>query len=834
MKKFLFLASFLFIISLQFTYAQNDPNLKLWYLHPARQWNEALPIGDGRLAAMIFGDADTERIQLNEGTIWAGEPGNNVQQHVYGAIQQMRKLLFEEKYLAAQKLSDKTFPRQAPPDNNYGMPYQTAGSLFICFSDQGKISNYHRQLDISKAVAGVSYSSNGINYKREYFASIPDQVIIVHLTADKPRSISCDLHVKSPFKKYQVQTQKDKLLLSGVTSSVDNKTGKVHYQVQIFPKIEGGKITSTDSSLKITKANAVTIYISIGTNFINYKNINGNASEKASKYLDAALKKNYNAAKTAHIAAYQKYFNRVSLRLGTTDAAKEPTNVRIAEFANGDDPALAALYFQFGRYLLISSSFPGSQPANLQGKWNASLHPPWDSKYTVNINTEMNYWPVEVTALPEMHQPLFEMLKDLSQTGEQSASQMYHARGWNMHHNTDLWRITGLVDGGFYGIWPMGGAWLCQQIWQHYLFTGDKDFLKEFYPVLKGASMYYVDVLQIEPSHHWLVVSPSMSPEHSYMHKKGISIDITYGTTMDNQLVFDLFSHTITAANVLGKDKLFSNTLRMKRDSLPPMQIGQYGQLQEWLFDWDKPDDHHRHESHLYGLFPSNQISPFRTPELFEAARTSLMERGDGGTGWSLAWKINLWAHLLDGNHAYHLLQELLQPADKPDGHTFPDLFDAISGKGSPFQIDANFGAIAGMANMLLQSNEGSLFILPALPDEWKSGEVKGLRARGGFIVNIAWQDGKVIKLTIRSTLGGNCRIRTYHAMRTVNNFSLKAASRTNKNPFFKVPEVKQPLVSPKAHLKDLHLKTTYLYDLKTEPGKTYVLKAEDPELNIK
>jgi alpha-L-fucosidase 2 len=731
----------------------------------------------------------------------------------------MRKLLFEGKYLDAQRLSNKTFPRYAAAGNNYGMPYQTAGSLFIDFPGGGKISRYRRELDISRAIATISYRLNGINFKREVFASIPDNVIIVRLTADKPGSISCSLSVNCPFKTHQVQTRKGRLLLSALTSTVDNKTGRVRYQVEVCPRIEKGTVISTDTSLIISKADEATIYISIATNFVNYKDISGNAAKKASGYIRAVLKKNYKEVKAAHIAAYKKYFDRVSLDLGVTAAAKKPTDVRVAQFAEGKDPDLAALYFQFGRYLLISSSFPGSQPANLQGKWNAEVHPPWDSKYTVNINTEMNYWPAEIAALPEMHQPLFQMLKDLSQTGKKSASHIYHARGWNLHHNTDLWRITGVVDGGYYGIWPMGGAWLCQQIWQHYVYTGDTAFLREYYPVLKGAATFYVDVLQAEPSHHWLVVCPSMSPEHSYMKKDGTSIDITYGTTMDNQLVFDLFSHAIAAAGILGKDRQFSDTLRMKRDSLPPMQIGQYGQLQEWIKDWDKPDDHHRHESHLYGLFPSNQISAFRTPELFAAARTSLLQRGDISTEWSMAWKMNLWDRLLDGDHSMKLLKDLLAPPQKDKSVTYPNLFAAYP----PFQIDGNFGATAGIAHMLLQSDNGSLFILPALPHEWKKGEVKGLRGRGGFIVDIAWKDGNVSKLVIHSTIGGNCRISTYSGLKAAGNFSLDTA--WLQNAFFNVPKIKQPLISSKAHVEAPKLKHLYRYSFSTEPGKTYVIK---------
>ena len=590
---------------------QSNEKLSLWYDKPAGNWNEALPIGNGRLAAMIFGNVANERLQLNEETIWAGEPGNNVPQNVFESVQQIRKLLFEGKYKEAQNLSNQTFPRQAPANLNYGMPYQTAGNLFIRFQGHDQVSNYRRDLDISKAVASVSYKNKGVNYRREFIAAIPDQVLLVRLTADKPGNISFSLGINSPYKEYKVETQNGRLLFSGLSGSVDNKKGSVRYQVQVQPKVEGGKVHATDSTIQVSNANAVTLYISIGSNYINYKNISANEAEKAASYLNAAIKKNYENIRKSHIASYKNYFDRVSLDLGVTDAVKKPTNVRIAEFAKANDPALTSLYFQFGRYLLISSSLPGSQPANLQGKWNDKLSPPWDSKYTININTEMNYWPAEVTALPEMHQPLFAMLKDLAVTGKESASQMYRARGWNVHHNTDLWRITGPVDGGFYGMWPMGGAWLSQHLWQHYLYTGDKSFLKEYYPILKGAAEFYVDVLQEEPSNKWLVVAPSMSPENSYQSGVGV----TAGATMDNQLVFDVFTNAIRSAQVLGTDKLFADTLQNMIKRLPPMQIGRFGQLQEWLQDWDREDDKHRHVSHLYGLFPAAQISPFQNPE---------------------------------------------------------------------------------------------------------------------------------------------------------------------------------------------------------------------------
>lgn len=808
--------------------AQQENDLTLWYQQPAYNWNEALPIGNGRLAAMVFGGADHDRIQLNEETIWAGEPGNNVPDHVYDTIKKIRKLLFEGENLLAQKLSNTSFPREAPPNSNYGMPYQTAGNLNIAFNDQNDISDYQRNLDIGKAIASVSYQSKGIHYKREYFASIPDQVIVIRLTADQPESITCDLSLNTPFKDYDLDTRDGKLVLSGKTGSKNNKEGKVRYEVQVFPKVEGGKVTADDDKLKIDEADAVTIYVSIATNVFNYKDISGNETKKASGFLSKAVKKEFETAKQQHTDRYKEYFDRVSLHLGTVDSLKRiPTAVRVENYSNQHDPGLAALYFQFGRYLLISGSFPGSQATNLQGKWNESLYPPWDSKYTVNINTEMNYWPAEITALPEMHQPLFDMLKDLSETGKESASKMYRARGWNLHHNTDLWRISGVVDGGFFGMWPMGGAWLSQHIWEHYLYTGDKQFLKEYYPVLKGAAMFFVDALQQEPDHNWLVVSPSMSPENSYAYEEGTPIDIAYGTTMDNQLVYDLFSATMQAAHILGVDNRFADTLSIKKAALPPMHIGQYGQLQEWLKDLDRPDDHHRHVSHLYGLFPSNQISPYRTPQLFEAAKKTLLMRGDVSTGWSMAWKINLWAQLLDGNHAMKLLKDQIKPPGEGEsGGSYPNLFDAHP----PFQIDGNFGVTSGIARMLLQSNDGSLFILPALPDAWLSGEVKGLRARGGFIVDIQWEKGKVTRLVVHSTQGGNCRIRTYNPMKLTDKSHLSPAKGENSNPFYATPEIKQAIVSPKAQLEESLLKPTHIYDFTTKKNTTYTLIQSDEQ----
>ncbi|QIL76649.1 glycoside hydrolase family 95 protein [Hymenobacter sp. HDW8] len=797
--------------------------LRLWYDQPAANWNEALPLGNGRLGVMVFGAPERERLQLNEETIWAGGPNNNVKADALPVIRQLRTQLLAKQLVEAQALAQS----QMQPAGNSGMPYQMAANLYVSFPGHEQVTNYRRDLDIGRAVASVSYQLGGISYRREVFSSLPDQVIILRLTASQPGKISCQLGAES-LMQHTLRTENDQLVLDGRGSEHEGQEGKIRFQTRAQVVADGGTVQTTDAGIRIERANSATLYISIGTNFNNYHDVSGNAADRATAYLTKAVGKPYRQALADHIAAYQRYFNRVTLNLGVTPAAQLPTNQRLENFAQGHDPALAALYFQYGRYLLISSSQPGGQPTNLQGIWNDQLKGPWDSKYTVNINTEMNYWPAEVTNLTELHQPLFAMLKDLSVTGQQSARQMYGARGWMLHHNTDIWRITGQVDPPQYGLWPMGGAWLSQHLWDHYQFTGDEQFLREYYPVLKGAATYLVDALQEEPTNKWLVVGPSVSPENTYS-LQGKRIAIVAGTTMDNQLVFDLFSKTIRAAELLRLDQPFADTLRALRERLPPMHIGQYGQVQEWLQDVDDPIDKHRHISHLYGLYPSGQISPYRTPALFEAARTTLTQRGDASTGWSMGWKVNFWARMQDGNHAYKLLTEQLRLRSGAGGNsgegggTYPNLLDAHP----PFQIDGNFGCTAGLAELLVQSYDGAIDLLPALPDAWPTGEVTGLVACGGYVVDLAWNQGKITRARITSRLGGNCRVRVHSPVVTAGRTKLSPAQGDNPNPFYQTPAIKVPQVSEKAPRRQSVLPASFVYDFQTKAGKTYELRAQ-------
>ncbi|MDO5971795.1 glycoside hydrolase family 95 protein [Flavivirga aquimarina] len=819
----------LFIVSNVF--GQKKTDLKLWYTAPAADWNEALPLGNGRLGAMVFGNPAHENIQLNENTLWAGGPHRNDNPKAKEVLSEVRELIFQDKYSEAHRLAEGAFISK----KSHGMPYETVGNLRLNFVGHQNFSNYHRELDIENAVNTTMYTVEGVDYKREIFTSFSDQVIVMKLTANKKGAISFSASMDRPApSKVTLSLENENVLkMTGFGSDNKNKRlpkdvpaikGEVEFDARVKIVPNGGELTSENNQLIVSKANSVILYISVATNFVNYNDISADPHKKAADYIAKAEKKDYKQLLSNHSALYQKYFKRVSLNLGKTDAVKKPTDVRIKEFSKGYDPSLAAIYFQFGRYLLISSSQPGGQPANLQGLWCNQLTPPWKSAYTVNINTQMNYWPAEVTNLPEMHEPLIQLVKDLSVTGKETAEVMYGVDGWVTHHNTDLWRISGPVDGATWGMWPTGGTWLSQHLWEKFMFSGDLDYLRSVYPAMKGASEFCLSFLTKDPENDWLVISPSISPEHGPKGRPK-SVNIEAGTTMDNQLVFDILTKTINAAKLLNVDSEWIQKSEQTLSKLPPMQIGQYNQLQEWIEDLDDPENKHRHVSHLYGLYPSNLISPYRNPELFQGAKNTLIQRGDPSTGWSMNWKINLWARLLDGNHAYKLMGDQIKLVGRPGspkgGGTYANMLDAHP----PFQIDGNFGFTSGLTEMLVQSHDEAIHLIPALPDVWKDGNVSGLRARGSFeIIALEWKNGVVEKVVIKSKLGGNCRIRTYNELVYADKNEITLASGMNKNPFYQTPTIKKPLISKSATLNEVVLRPTYLYDIPTKIGQEIVL----------
>lgn len=780
-------------------------NLKLWYDRPAKVWEEALPLGNSRLGAMVYGIPQREELQLNEETIWGGGPYRNDNPKALAALPEIRQLVFDGKSGQADKLINETFFTKT-----HGMPYQTAGSVVLTFPGHQAFQNYYRELDISKAVATTRYTANGVNYTRETFVSFADNVVIMRVTASKKGAIHFVMGYANRAE-HKIFKKGDVLVLEGKGSEHEGIAGKIIYQTHTFVKNEGGKVEVSDSTISVSGATVATVYISIGTNFKDYKTVGSGQAEKAASYLAAAIKKNYDAAIRKHSDMYAKQFNRFKLDLGTvTEASKENTVKRIADFHATQDPSLVTLLFQFGRYLLICSSQPGGQPANLQGIWCNSMRPPWDSKYTININAEMNYWPAEVTNLSETHQPFIQMVKELSESGRETAKVLYGAEGWVAHHNTDIWRVTSPIDFAAAGMWPTGGAWVSQHLWEHYLFTGDKKYLASVYPAMKGSADFFLSSLVKHPQYGWMVVNPSISPEHG---------PISAGCTMDNQLVFDILTRTALANEILGEDASYRARLLDMVKKLPPMQIGKYTQLQEWLEDKDDPKEDHRHVSHLYGLFPSDQISPYTTPQLFEAARNSLVYRGDMATGWSIGWKVNLWARLLDGDHAYKIIRNMLTLAgnNNPEGRTYPNMFTAHP----PFQIDGNFGLTAGVAEMLLQSHDGAVHLLPALPGAWKTGAVSGIVARGGFEIAMKWQDGELAEATVLSKLGGNLRLRSYVPLQAA---GLKKAEGKNANILNDPVKVADPIISKDASLKGNSLKQVYEYDLETKAGGRYLI----------
>ena len=796
----------------------------LWYDRPAMTWTQALPVGNGRLGGMVFGNPAVERVQLNEETIWAGQPNFTLNPRAKGALPRVRSLIAEGKYREAQNLADASIMPGA--NRNSGMPYQTFGDLYISMPGHGSYTGYRRELSLDSALSVVSYTVGGVSYRRETIATLGpgDNVVAVRLTASKPGMITFTACLTSPHHDVITRSEGGEVTLSGVTSRHEGLKSLVRFQGRMAADVSGGTVTSSGGVISVSGADEAVVYVSIATNVKSYDDVSADEQERTRNGLRAAMAKGYAALREAHLGVFTGYMGRVKLDLGPDRFPSVPTDRRIAAFAATADPWLVATYFQFGRYLLICSSQPGTQPATLQGIWNDKMLPSWDSKYTTNINLEMNYWPAEPTNLTELSGPLFDLIGDLTVTGARTAREMYGADGWVLHHNTDLWRATWPIDRASAGMWMMGGAWLCRHIWEHYLYTADVQFLERYWPAMLGAATFFEQTMVREPRHGWLVVSPSVSPENS--PRKGVPLN--WGVTMDNQLLFELFHSVAAAGEALDADPDRYSRFDALADSLAPMQIGSWGQLQEWMDDWDNPDDHHRHVSHLYGLYPGSQISPYRTPELFAAARTSLEHRGDVSTGWSMGWKVCFWARLLDGDHAMKLITDQLTLSPdtflvvgdvKQRGGTYPNMFDAHP----PFQIDGNFGCTAGIAEMLLQSHDGFVYLLPALPSAWPDGSVSGLVARGGFVVDMAWKHGRLTRLAVHSRLGGNLRLRSAVPLKAK---GLGRARGDNPNWLFALPATPAPLISEKAEVAAPRLPKTYLYDLPTEPGQTYVIVA--------
>lgn len=851
------------LIGLPACYAQSSSltsHLKLWYTQPAQIWEEALPLGNGKTGAMVFGRVNHERFQLNDNTLWSGYPieGNNPNGPT--VLPQVRKAISEGEYDKADALWKKM---QGP----YCARYLPMGDLHLDFGFRDSAAtNYYRELDLNRAISTVKYTVDGVTYTRETFISHPASVMVVRVSANKKNHINVDAILSSKLKFSILNVALNQLVLKGkapkhvahrasepqqIVYDEDLKGEGTNFEIHLSAQSEGGKVTSQNGKLTISGANTVTFYVVGATSFNGFDKSPGLAgkdpSAEANTILRKALSSTYAQLKAAHIADYQKLFNRVVLDLGVdAEALKLPTDERLIRQQNGpSDTQLQTLYYQFGRYLLILSSRNGASgavgiPANLQGIWNDHIQPPWGSNYTTNINVEMNYWLAENANLPECHLPLLHFIGNLAVNGAKTAKVNYGINeGWITHHGTDIWAKTSAGGGyewdsrsrGSWSSWLMAGAWLSTHLWEHYQFTGDKTFLRaQGYPLMKSAAQFMLHWL-VEDGQGHLITNPSTSPENT-IKISGKEYQITMASTMDMAIIRELFNDCIQAAKILETDAPFIAQLEKTKAQLYPYQIGQFGQLQEWYKDWDDPNDKHRHISHLFGLHPGHQINPRNTPELAAAAKKTLIQRGDVSTGWSMAWKINWWARLEDGNHAYKILRDGLSYvgpksasrngaslSTQSGGGTYPNLFDAHP----PFQIDGNFGGTAGITEMLLQSHTGEISLLPALPDAWPKGTVKGIKARGNFDINIAWEQGKLTQASVLSNLGGVCRLRTKVPVKVVEIPSLPNQS-VAFNPLNPEVETLKFVKKPEAVFVDVPLEQSYLIEFQTEKGKRYTI----------